>query len=175
MSSASGVSSVSSALAVSSAVCEQCVRSVSGAVCEVLRDHQALALSCASSNPICTSGHLLGTSCTKWAPCAQSLHIVQKVCNPLPVNVTVCAKIAQIVLHKLHKLHKWCVHCTECTRHYPEASADPAEDNSKYSSLIAPQYNAPRTHLSNILAIRGLLMEDLKSALCDNLRPTDMA
>ena len=58
----------------------------------------------------------------------------------------------------------------------PEASADPAEDNSKYSSLIAPQYNAPRTHLSNILAIRGLLMEDLKSALCDNLlRPTDMA
>ena len=100
----------------------------------------------------------------KWALSAQSLHIVQNVCNSLPVNVTVCAKIAKITQIVLHKLHKWCAHCTECRRHYPmppEASADPAEDNSKYSSLIAPQYNAPRTHLSNILAIRGLLMDDL--------------
>ena len=91
------------------------------------------------------------------------------MCNPLSVNVTAFAQIAKIT-KILHELHKWRAHCTECTRHYPEVSADLEEDNSKYSSLIAPQYNTPRTHLGNILAIRGLLllllMEDLYSVHC---------
>ena len=103
---------------------------VSRAVCEVLREHQALALSSASSSPICTAS--VHKACIQCAQNAKSVH-------KMPVNARACAKIAQMILHGLHK---WCAHCTNCTRHYPSppvAITDP-EDSSKYSSLIT-QYN----------------------------------
>ena len=61
---------------------------VSRAVCEVLREHQALALSSASSSPICTAS--VHKACIQ---CAQNAKSVQK----MPVNARACAKNAQIV------------------------------------------------------------------------------